>query len=591
MNAPHKAPNQNESAFAETVVTPASARPPAPVRPKQRRRAVPEDDGVDLVIGEASEVIRLPAALPAPTDPRDRQRARTLEIARREGWTIIPVRERSKAPARDGWQHTTREAGWRQIECHQGNLGLLLGDPSKVVDIDLDDPVAVIVAARILSQPLAIFGRKGKLRSHFLYRCPAPKGTSNRDGVELRATGGHTVMPGSLHKDTGDLIEWEQIDDNAPARSWEDLCALVDLIRLHVRLARDGLLEELARIPTDTQTENGPDLGTIPGPSIVLGPKVEVVACQAPATVAALHRYAHDHGRRNPWARSVGAFLLRRGQPPEKVAGVLAAFLRAYRASEKEAEREASAIVTGAVARIATGVWRAVRGMASIAREDGQAAEALRAAMIADGLIGEPGGRRLAEDPAAQQGFARLPPSLQDSLILIALCRPGFACKYRACPYCSAVRAKLVVEQVRPVWSSAPLFAAVVPGSVRLARDLGGGHCARVPFVDSTGQHHVLLVTKEPLAASLGALQSTSDPEVILIWLRRALGSLGRLLASALRSEGRHLQIVLFWMTKRSPRRSSRGDLRIPEDEQIDALLIERAERKRESMPGASPCA
>jgi hypothetical protein len=95
------------------------------------------------------------------------------------------------------------------------NVGIVLGDPAGIVDVDLDNPVAVIVADRLLPNTVQS-GRKGSPRLHRWYLChsaPAPrkyalpKPMADRLKVEpgedvlveLRSAGQQTMVPPSVH--------------------------------------------------------------------------------------------------------------------------------------------------------------------------------------------------------------------------------------------------------------------------------------------------------------------------------------------------------------------------------------------------------
>lgn len=152
------------------------------------------------------------------------------------GYAIIPIPSRSKNPGIKNWQslRLTRE----QIESHFGsgprNIGVLLGEPSgNLIDVDLDHALCVELAPQYLPTTDAIFGRRGKPRSHWIYRCvdvPATKKFRSRTSgmvVELRSTGQQTVFPPSIHV-SGEAIEWED-DDAEPALV--DAAVLLDAIK------------------------------------------------------------------------------------------------------------------------------------------------------------------------------------------------------------------------------------------------------------------------------------------------------------------------------------------------------------------------
>ena len=96
----------------------------------------------------------------------------------RRGWSPIPVPYRKKAPNLPGWQNLRirEEDVDEHFHGRRLNVGVLLGSPSNdVVDVDLDDDVAVQLAPFFLPETDAIFGRKSRPRSHYLYRVPGAK--------------------------------------------------------------------------------------------------------------------------------------------------------------------------------------------------------------------------------------------------------------------------------------------------------------------------------------------------------------------------------------------------------------------------------
>jgi DNA polymerase I-like protein with 3'-5' exonuclease and polymerase domains len=96
-----------------------------------------------------------------------------------------------------------------------------------LLDVDLDWAQAVVIGPFFLPPTGRVSGRKGKPRSHFWYRSDQPpdhasdayddpvSGSSEKKRiVELRSTGGQTVVPPSIHKE-GDPIVWHAFDDPA----------------------------------------------------------------------------------------------------------------------------------------------------------------------------------------------------------------------------------------------------------------------------------------------------------------------------------------------------------------------------------------
>lgn len=137
------------------------------------------------------------------------------------GWQPLPLHPRSKRPSvGDGWQdwRCTGDELDRHFRRHQ-NVGVLLGDSSGgLTDIDLDHDIARALAASFLPETGARFGRASTPSAHWLYvarGAATEKFTNPLAGkgdkahfVEIRSTGAQTVFPGSVHKDTGEAIEW-----------------------------------------------------------------------------------------------------------------------------------------------------------------------------------------------------------------------------------------------------------------------------------------------------------------------------------------------------------------------------------------------
>lgn len=143
----------------------------------------------------------------------------TLAWMRRMGFRPVPLHPRSKAAiSRDYVSLTYKPPGDEFWKSANYGVGCVTGPAhSGPLDIDLDCPEAVAFAPLFLPPSPAVFGRKSKQRSHYLYRVETAScdkqafidPLTNQTIVELRGDNGHqTVMPGSLHEDTGELIEW-----------------------------------------------------------------------------------------------------------------------------------------------------------------------------------------------------------------------------------------------------------------------------------------------------------------------------------------------------------------------------------------------
>ncbi len=124
------------------------------------------------------------------------------------------------------------------------NIGILNGTPSNnILDVDLDCDEARTSASILLPSTGWVFGRQPAPKSHWIYRTETALATAQiefRDLagnmlVEMRGTGGQTVVPPSTHEETGERISWYSF--TAPA----DI-ALYDLQRIVREVAAAALL-------------------------------------------------------------------------------------------------------------------------------------------------------------------------------------------------------------------------------------------------------------------------------------------------------------------------------------------------------------
>ncbi len=140
-----------------------------------------------------------------------------LEVARdyiKRGFAVVPIPRGRKSPLIKEWQklRITEGEAANYFNGQPQNIGVLLGGPSKsLIDIDLDCAEAVALAPHFLPETPVTFGRKSKVRSHYLYysaikqaKYKAPDGKMI---CELRSDGGQTVFPCSVHP-SGEAIEW-----------------------------------------------------------------------------------------------------------------------------------------------------------------------------------------------------------------------------------------------------------------------------------------------------------------------------------------------------------------------------------------------
>ena len=180
-----------------------------------------------------------------------------IEVYIEAGWTPCPVKTRAKQPIYPGWPQTDRSEALNLFEANPGcNIGIVLGDASNgIVDVDLDDMVAVKVAPTIMPDTGVRFGRASKPTSHYIYdvvdagrveRFKHPK--TGAMLVELRGNGHYTVFPGSIHP-SGEVIKFDEGVDIPHQTSWEELrrgCALVAVATATCEAWRQGSRHGLA---------------------------------------------------------------------------------------------------------------------------------------------------------------------------------------------------------------------------------------------------------------------------------------------------------------------------------------------------------
>jgi len=150
--------------------------------------------------------------------------ADTTTAARRymkAGLAIIPLPPGAKKPGRSGWQKEswTLEDVPRLWPDSEG-IGCLWGTPSGGrIDVDLDWKECQ-VAARHIMAPTRTWGCPGARQSHRVYKVtdqvPRSKKyelTGNepgRRGLEILSTWSQSLLPPSLHGETGETREWDE---------------------------------------------------------------------------------------------------------------------------------------------------------------------------------------------------------------------------------------------------------------------------------------------------------------------------------------------------------------------------------------------
>lgn len=156
-----------------------------------------------------------------------------LEAAQRylrRGWMPVYVPPGVKGPNRKGWEkQRLTDANLLAHFSRPGNVGIILGEASgNLVDVDLDCPEALELANRYLPATPSMTGRPSAPRSHRWYVSDVPATRQFRDPktremiVELRSTGGQTLVGPSRHDETDEPYDCL---DGEPARVPADVLA------------------------------------------------------------------------------------------------------------------------------------------------------------------------------------------------------------------------------------------------------------------------------------------------------------------------------------------------------------------------------
>ncbi len=125
----------------------------------------------------------------------------------RRGWSVVPIPFKQKRPVLKEWERLRlSQSDLDQYFDQPANIGLILGEPSGwLVDVDLDCVEARAIAANYLPPTPAKTGRATATDSHWWYYAAGAQTNQHRDPVtkqmivELRSTGGQTVVGPSIH--------------------------------------------------------------------------------------------------------------------------------------------------------------------------------------------------------------------------------------------------------------------------------------------------------------------------------------------------------------------------------------------------------
>ena len=165
----------------------------------------------------------------------------------------LELKPQSKIPVVSDWPNQGKHLD--VVASTNGNIGLILGSTSGILDIDLDCREAKILADIILPVPHAVFDRGSDDSGHHLYRASSfgPRKTFNAEGskstlVELRGDRAQTMIPPSVHPNGSKLV-LRVCNPNAAEVTYEGLLQYVNLLAACAEVAQnwiDGTRHDLS---------------------------------------------------------------------------------------------------------------------------------------------------------------------------------------------------------------------------------------------------------------------------------------------------------------------------------------------------------
>ena len=165
----------------------------------------------------------------------------------------LALHPQSKKPVGVDWPGQGKSK--KEALAAKGNLGLLLGSKSGVMDVDLDCLEANGLADLILPQPFTKFIRGSSDSGYYLYKATSFGPTQRFAGnglkstlVELRGDGSQTMIQPSIHPN-GAKLTYTEINQDASEVDYDELLRSVSFLGACSEVARlwaSGLQHELA---------------------------------------------------------------------------------------------------------------------------------------------------------------------------------------------------------------------------------------------------------------------------------------------------------------------------------------------------------
>lgn len=166
--------------------------------------------------------------------------------------SFIQLHPNSKIPLASDWVNNGKP--FSEVCLQNGNVGLLTGEVSGLLDIDLDCREAVALADVILPAPHIQFGRTTCDSGHFLYKALSfgpTKRFSSTEGdvlIELRGNNSQTMIPPSKH-DCGEQLTINDSNLDLEPQHYDHLHRCVSFVAAAAEIAknwRKGVRHNLA---------------------------------------------------------------------------------------------------------------------------------------------------------------------------------------------------------------------------------------------------------------------------------------------------------------------------------------------------------
>ena len=156
---------------------------------------------------------------------------------------FITLQPYSKQPVAKNWPQHGKT--FHDSMFSDANIGLLLGEASGILDVDLDCREAKGLADLLLPTPFVEFDRGTSNSGHYLFRANSYGPTKRFTGagsktniVELRADSAQTMIPPSVHPD-GSLLTFKAVNENADPVEYSDLLRHVSLLAAVSEITRN----------------------------------------------------------------------------------------------------------------------------------------------------------------------------------------------------------------------------------------------------------------------------------------------------------------------------------------------------------------